>query len=170
MLQLWLALIVSALAAFTDVRSRIIPNWLTYSTLVLGLLVAVIHSELSFVDSVVGFFIGFFFPLLLYLKGSLGGGDLKLFAALGALIGYPVILSLLAWTCITGLVIASVYTIVNRRVKEVALSFYEAVVVTLINKMGPTPAPMKGEKIPLGLGVFFAVLILIVFPDKAILL
>jgi len=168
--QLWLALSISALAAILDVKKRIIPNWLTYSALLLGLLTTAVNAEFSFIDSILGLCIGFFLTLILYIRNSLGGGDLKLFAAMGAIIGYPLILSLLLWTCVTGFMVALTYTIAEGRVKEVALSLYETIVVTFINKMGPTPAPMKGEKIPLGLGVFYAVIIMLVFTDKAVLL
>jgi prepilin peptidase CpaA len=82
------SLALTACAALTDMRSGRIPNWLTLPSLCAGPLV---HGWL---DGVRGF--GFSLgaavlcggvPLLLFGMRAIGGGDVKLFAALGSLLG-----------------------------------------------------------------------------------
>ena len=88
-------LTVCLLAAVTDFRSGRIPNWLTYPVLVLsppthlalalgrGMKLEAALGQAGF--SLLGLVACGFVPLLLWRKGAMGGGDVKLFAALGAL-------------------------------------------------------------------------------------
>jgi prepilin peptidase CpaA len=89
------ALLVTAIAAWTDVRTGTIPNWLTYGALgaalgwhsVVGLSFA--HSWHAGLQGLGTSFVGAILcsaaPVFLFAKGAIGGGDVKLFAALGAL-------------------------------------------------------------------------------------
>jgi prepilin peptidase CpaA len=86
---------VAGVAALTDARTGHIPNWLTLGALVTGL-VAHFFAGLAFTHSWRGAFSGLgasatgallcaLVPLFMYWKGAIGGGDIKLFAAIGAL-------------------------------------------------------------------------------------
>ena len=83
-----LAVALACVAAVTDMRARLIPNWLTFPALGIAcgahaylggswaLLFALLSALVCFVPS-----------YFLFVRGALGGGDVKLFAALGALLG-----------------------------------------------------------------------------------
>ena len=85
----FVAVIVFTLIAVTlDVKTRRIPNWLTVSATVLGLLYHIVTAGLSGVlIAIGGFATGFGFLLLLWLMGSGGGGDVKLMGAVGTWLG-----------------------------------------------------------------------------------
>jgi prepilin peptidase CpaA len=86
------ALVVAGLAAAYDWRTGHIPNWLTLGALGLGCLA---HALLGIgqlgargvataaLSSLLGLVVVGLVPLLLYRLGSMGGGDVKLLAALG---------------------------------------------------------------------------------------
>ncbi len=85
---------VSAIAAYTDLRTGLIPNWLTLGGIaggVLGHLAQGLYAEdwhagsYAFAASVLGIVLCSLGPCVLFVKGGMGGGDVKLFAALGAL-------------------------------------------------------------------------------------
>lgn len=100
---------VLALAAYVDWRKTVIPKWLTLGMLGLGVLASVVRGawlgalgQKLWLFEQTGLFLGvldgFFFALLgcvcgflmlflLWLFGTCGGGDVKLFAALGAWVG-----------------------------------------------------------------------------------
>jgi prepilin peptidase CpaA len=92
-------------AAFTDYRTRKIPNWLTVPTAVLGLLY---HSfapgGFGPWMALAGFAIGFCLLLLPWILGGGGMGDVKMLAALGAWLG-PVFI-LVAFACGAGIAAA----------------------------------------------------------------
>lgn len=90
------AIAVAAIAAFTDWRRGEIPNWLVYGALASGpllhagrMLVAHETMENALTEggfSIVGALVCALVPALLYRQGAIGGGDLKLLAALGAIL------------------------------------------------------------------------------------
>lgn len=84
------------LATVSDVASRKIPNVLTLGGLVIGLL---LHGTTGWVDggargagtalvrALVGVAVCAIIPVMSYARREMGGGDVKLFAAIGALCG-----------------------------------------------------------------------------------
>jgi prepilin peptidase CpaA len=86
---------VAALAAWTDLRSGRIPNWLTLGALLAGVVARAVSGWMFFGGlrgallsggySIAGALVCGLVPFLLYWLGGAGGGDVKLFAAIGAL-------------------------------------------------------------------------------------
>jgi prepilin peptidase CpaA len=80
--------LLAVIAAWTDLRSRRIPNWLTVPGLVIGVVANVILGGLSGLKlSLLGAGLGFALLLPFWLLRSLGAGDLKFAVALGAYTG-----------------------------------------------------------------------------------
>jgi prepilin peptidase CpaA len=99
------ALAVGAVACVTDVRFRKVPNWLTASAVLAGLSGHVIApGGQGLVAAALGMAVGLavFFPF--FALGGMGGGDVKLMAALGTWIGWSAII----WTALYGAVAGGV--------------------------------------------------------------
>jgi len=110
---------VALCAAVMDVRTRRIPNWFTLSTLAGALLLQVtlggLHAlALSFLASVLA---GSLF-LVLFLAGGMGGGDVKLMAAVAAGIGLSDMGALLVFTALCGGAMAIFVMMQHGRVME----------------------------------------------------
>ncbi len=116
--QICVAVIVLAAAA-TDIRSRKIPNWLTLSGVVAGL---VLHGTtggfLGLKTSFAGMLLGFGSYLALYSLRAMGAGDVKLMAAVGAIVGPEGWMSVFIATAIAGGVLAIILMVRKGRVKE----------------------------------------------------
>jgi prepilin peptidase CpaA len=83
-----LAVAATALAAGTDARTGRIPNPLTVPLLAGALLLHFFSGGAGgLLASIVGAAVCAATPLVLFSRGGMGGGDVKLFAALGALVG-----------------------------------------------------------------------------------
>ena len=85
-----IALLIAVIAAVADVRRGIIPNWLTLPWLVAApLLHFALFGAQAALWSVVGILVCAVVPLILRSASTdaMGGGDLKLFAAFGGLLG-----------------------------------------------------------------------------------
>ncbi len=86
-LQIALAALVIA-AAVSDITTRRIPNWITVSGAALGLTLQSYYGGFGgAANSLAGLGLGLAIFLLLYLAGGMGAGDVKLFGAVGALVG-----------------------------------------------------------------------------------
>jgi prepilin peptidase CpaA len=82
------ALLVTLIAAITDTRTGRIPNWLTLPLLVAGPLAAGLGGGLQpAILASIGILVCGLVPLLLFLREAMGGGDVKLLAALGGWLG-----------------------------------------------------------------------------------
>ena len=76
------------IAAITDTRSGRIPNWLTLPLLGLAPLAWYLGAGgRDALFSVLGLIACGLLPLLFFYRDAMGGGDVKLFAALGAVLG-----------------------------------------------------------------------------------
>ncbi len=76
------------IAAFTDIRESRIPNWLTGSLAFFGVSVhTIVDGWPGFLFSVQGMAIGLLCLIFFYIKGGMGAGDVKLLAAIGAVLG-----------------------------------------------------------------------------------
>jgi len=86
-------------SAAIDLRTRRVPNWLTYGTAALGIIFAATHvTDRSVAAALGGLALGLLLMLPGHIIGATGAGDVKLFAAVGTLLG-P-----------TGIAVAFVYT------------------------------------------------------------
>lgn len=96
-------LAVTLTAAVTDVRSRRIPNWLTVSGFAAGL---ALNGALFGLGGLKASLLGFGFALLIHIPlfalRVTGGGDVKLMAATGAVLGPQLWLQLFILASIAG--------------------------------------------------------------------
>ena len=76
-----------AAAAWTDYRSRRIPNVLTVAGLAAALLLRAVVGPGAILDGLVGALLAFVLTLPLIVLGVMGGGDAKLLIAIGAFMG-----------------------------------------------------------------------------------
>lgn len=87
MTLLLLAVALGLAACVEDLRRRTIPNWLTAAGVVAGLACAAPLGWRSLALAAAGAVAGFLLLLPLHLCGAMGGGDVKLMAAFGTLLG-----------------------------------------------------------------------------------
>ena len=98
-----------AVAAYTDVRQRRIPNWLTATVALAGLAQSLTpFSRITALQSVGGLAVGFALPFLLYAVGGRGAGDVKLLAGIGAWMGLRPVVWVFAAAAIVSLIVAVV--------------------------------------------------------------
>lgn len=81
-------LVLTLIASVTDWRSGLIPNWLTLPALLLGPVVeCAFDGTRGLISALLGILVAGTVPVIFYRIGGMGGGDVKLFAALGGLGG-----------------------------------------------------------------------------------
>jgi prepilin peptidase CpaA len=110
--------LAAGLAAATaiDLRSRRIPNELTAAMALSGVALAATGvSGITIAASLIGMVLGLLLMLPGYGLGATGAGDVKLMAAVGAIIGPPLVLSAFICTSIAGGALALIVAIRRRR-------------------------------------------------------
>ena len=135
--------ILLLLAAWSDVRGRVLPNWLAgliLLTAIAGGLFTQDWAALGYglAHAAVALAVGFG----LFAIGWIGGGDAKTYAALAASIPISSALSLMLWVAIAMFAVAFPWIIISRMRRRA---------------LEGTPEELKGEdryaKIPLGVAI-----------------
>ena len=113
------AVAVGISAAITDVKERRIPNRLTYSAIVGGLVLqAALHGWRGLLLGGGGILLFGGVFMLFYIVHAMGAGDVKLAAALGSIVGYPATLPVMYATAVAGGAIAILFMVLSGRVVE----------------------------------------------------
>jgi prepilin peptidase CpaA len=120
-----LALALALSAAWTDWRTRKIPNWLTVPALLLGVTIhTVIAGWPGAKTSLEGAGLALALLLPLVLLRGLGAGDWKLMGALGAFLGPVLLLYVLLGSVLVSGLMAMVEVTRTRRVRETMRNLY----------------------------------------------
>lgn len=105
-----LSMAVGGLATVEDLRSRTISNWLCLFGLIAGLAAhAALQGWSGLGASLLGALIGFAVFLIFFLLGGMGGGDIKLMAAFGAILGKRQIVHAAVFAAMVGGLMALIY-------------------------------------------------------------
>lgn len=89
-------------AVVTDVRTRKIPNWLSFGLAAVGIAYSAFGGWHVLALSLLAYVVVFAAGAVLFSMGWLGGGDVKLLAAVASFVGFPDALLLTAYTGIAG--------------------------------------------------------------------
>jgi prepilin peptidase CpaA len=110
------SLLCAALSAVYDVRSRRIPNFITFPAMLFGLLLhATLGGWRQSVGAAAGGLICGVIFFIFYLAGGMGAGDVKLITAAGCIAGLPLVGHLLLWTALAGGLMAIGLALCRRR-------------------------------------------------------
>ena len=116
----WISIVLGCAAAIDDLRRRAISNWISVTGVAAGLTYhAWRHGLQGLAVAAAGAAIGFVIFLLVYLMKGMGGGDLKLMAAFGALLGPRGILIAALLIAIIGGIAAAATLIFDRRKRAI---------------------------------------------------
>ena len=117
--MLGLAVAMALVAGWTDWRNRRIPNWLTVPGLLIGVSANVLAGGWAGLKtSLLGAGLGLLVLLPFVFLRSLGAGDWKLAGALGAFVGWEVLVNLLMGSVFVAGVMALALVIYKRRFKQ----------------------------------------------------
>jgi prepilin peptidase CpaA len=144
-----LAALVAVLvtASITDIRRHRIPNWLTLPAVVAGLGLNASGAP-GLLFGFEGLLLGLGLFMIPYLLGGIGAGDVKLLAAVGAMVGPRTVL--IAALCAT--LVGGIYALALMAVHPRARATRAAVIVTLVRFFSSRSirydSPGRGETVP----------------------
>jgi prepilin peptidase CpaA len=128
-----ITLVLLLLATVCDLRKREVPDWIAVAILLWGTVATIFRlHEVGWLDLMLGTAIGFGLGAVVFYFGGLGGGDVKLLAAIGAVSGPIGLLFVLFWMALAGGLLAFVAVARGRRefayVPAITLGFAAALI------------------------------------------
>ena len=97
--QVWISAIVGVAAIVDDLSRRRISNWIPASAFAAGLILQTVQGGWRGIGAaLLGTLAGAAVFLIFYLMGGMGGGDVKLMAGFGAVLGWKQLLEAALWT------------------------------------------------------------------------
>ena len=141
---------------YTDVRYRRIPNSLVVTALAGGLILNVyIGGFEGLTRSLAGGALAFVLMLVLHLVGGMGAGDVKLFAAVGAIVGLRLVLPTFFVVVLAGFALAvfeMIRTGVVRQTLRRVLSVFGGAIPVVQEYVPAAPAGRR-RTIPYGVAI-----------------
>lgn len=136
----WIGLGIALVACVCDLRTRRIPQVLTFGGALAGLLFHLATGGwMAGATSLAGWAVGlliFFAPFAL---GGLGAGDVKLLAALGAWFGPTDAVWLALYTGVVGLVIAVLFSLATGYLRTAIRNVFALLIFWRVNGVRPLP-------------------------------
>ena len=144
-------------AAVFDIRFHKIPNWLTYPTMVGGVVYYTATRGLEgLLFSVEGVGVGLAVFIIPYLMGGMGAGDAKLMGAIGGLLGPKGVFKAFLFTAIVGGIYAIVLLASHGYLKETAKRYGKILKAFVLTKQFiylPAPPAEKKPRLYYGLAI-----------------
>ena len=113
-------IVLIGMVLYFDLSRNKIPNFLTFPAIVWGLISYTAIDGLSgFWFSFAGLLVGITIFFIPFAMGGIGGGDVKLLGAVGALQGWQFVLAAGILTAIAGGILSIIYLIVHGRLLSV---------------------------------------------------
>ena len=152
------AVLVALGGAVSDIRSARIPNRLTYSALLAALSLRFALLGLSGLKSAaVGMLVAGGLFCVLFVLGAMGGGDMKLMAAVGAWVGSTQVMTLILAAALAGGVLAIGRIIFTKMVGQTLRNIMRLICYRLTSGLQPHPElnvqSLGSQRVPFGVAI-----------------
>lgn len=142
--------VILIIAAIGDLRFRKIPNWLTFSTIIVGIIYHTYTKGCQgFLFSLMGVFLGLAFLMVFYFMGGTGAGDVKLMGAVGGLLGPMGVFTAFLFTALLGGIYSIVVLILHGGFKDIVKRYGMMFSTFIFTKKMTYIPPDNKEKMPI---------------------
>ena len=128
-----LLIILIATSGFWDLKERRIPNTITFTGIMLGILINLMaEGGAGLMRAILGLFAGLAIFFLPFVMGGMGAGDVKLMGAIGALMGWEFSLMTALYSAIVGGVMVLVHLLYTGKLRETLKKMLYSLIVLLL--------------------------------------
>lgn len=164
---------IVAVAMATDLHEHKIFNWLTFPAILAGLGLALAMGGWAGLGSaIVGLFAGSAVFLLGFLLGAMGGGDVKLMAAVGAWLGWPGALAAVLYVTVAGGLVALLVATYHGKLWAMLHNVYWAMAGLVVPGGRPqvSVAESATPPFPYGVAIALGTAMALIWPEPRVLL
>jgi prepilin peptidase CpaA len=148
--MIWLAglsLVVGVAASVEDLWRRRVSNVIALAAFVAGIIAhSILNGWQGAFDALIGSIFGFAVFLVFFLLGGMGGGDIKLMAGFGAIVGREQIWLAAVYTAMVGGLMALLYLLGKK-------------IWVALRKPAPATQPVRKDSIPYAPAISLGVLL-----------
>lgn len=120
-------------AGFCDLKERKIPNKITFTGILIGIMFNIITvGGMGLLQSLLGMFAGLAIFFLPFVMGGMGAGDVKLMGAIGALMGWRFSVMTALYSAIVGGIMVLIYLLHTGKLRETLKKMLYALVNLLL--------------------------------------
>ncbi|MFZ5353632.1 MAG: A24 family peptidase [Bacillota bacterium] len=159
--------ILISVSLYNDLLYRKIPNKITVSAAVTGLAVNLVANSITgLFDSILAILLGFVLMLIPFLIGGIGGGDVKLIIAIGAISGMRFTFYTIIFTAMAGAAIALFIIICQKTFLKSITNVWKYLISTiLLRDLVPIDVDEKQSSFPYGLAIAAGVVITLIYKN-----
>lgn len=132
------------IVTFIDFEQQIIPDEITYPLIVIGLILSFFSPRIGIIDSILGILIcgGLLYLIVIVSRGGMGGGDVKLAAAIGSFLGFKAGLASLVFAFISGGLVGAILLLTGIKGRKDPIPFgpfivFGALIIVLFSELIP---------------------------------
>lgn len=161
-------IILGMIAVYWDLKCRKIPNALTLTALIYGMLVHVVLEPSDWLQPVYGILEGFILLFPLFALGGIGAGDVKLIMAIGAIWGPQRLIWVILLSAVSGGLIAVFRMVWEYGIKATLIRIY--LIINALwskerRKLMFKPEESEHLYIPYGVAIFVGIILsVVIFP------
>ncbi|HET9832285.1 MAG TPA: prepilin peptidase [Vicinamibacterales bacterium] len=165
--ETFIAVAVAVVACGFDLRTRRIPNVLTFGAALLAMAFNVVaHGSSGFMTASGGWLLGVVLFLPFFALGGMGAGDVKLLGAIGAWLGPETVLQVALYSVLAGGVFALVVALRTGYLRQALLNLKMLITMWLMTGLRPVEeitlagqqnAPRLAYALPMLAGVLVTV-------------
>ncbi len=147
--------IACAIAAWTDIRSRRVPNWLTLPLIAAAPVFALFNGWAAFGAAWIVLVLAFLAGTQLHGLKLFGGGDVKLFVGIATLCGYPACVNMALYTALAGGVMAICIALARRDAAVLASVFSHFKYSIATGRLETEITAKSSARMPYAIAIFF---------------
>lgn len=121
----WVFFSILIAITMSDLHTKLIPNKIIFPGMVFFLIMRWFAHTLPYIDYLIGFLVGggLFYIVAILSRGGMGGGDIKLLAMIGLVIGWKLTLVTILLSSVIGLVISGILMLFGKIKRKQPIPF-----------------------------------------------
>lgn len=159
---------IVTVAMITDLQERKIFNWLTFPSMLLGLILNVVYFGLpGLYGSLLGFVVGVLIFLIGFFMNAMGAGDVKLMAVVGLWLGWPATIAAVIYVTLFGGLISIIAAAANGQLLQMFKNVYWFMVGLFLpgGKANAALAKSAAPPVPYGVSIALGTYLALIYPE-----